>query len=185
MRRSPLKVENPEIPRTASTTRISEILDPLENDMLKGYFSFLQDHSIARTFIGTCVMRIMGFLPRASLSVLGGNPVILQDNKKFDLARELITLFGKRYAPLTSPRAERSIDECNRVKQDSRHRCTSRCRRSCGLRLNGEFIKLQQFTFRQSRCCRTYLIALTTKALKQMPPLLTGMESTRGDIGGR
>jgi hypothetical protein len=141
---------NSEIPRTASTARISEILDPLERDMLQGYFSFLHDHSDSTYVHWNMRDDNYGFSAlEHRFRVLGGHPVILQDNKKFDLARELITLFGKRYAPHISPKGRKgrlmSLIELNRIADTDALQGAEEALAF----VNGEFIKLQQSTLRK------------------------------------
>ncbi len=141
---------DPEMPRTASTTRIGEILDPLEYDMLRGYFSFLHDHSDSTYVHWNMRDDNYGFSAlEHRFRVLGGSPVILQDNKKFDLARELITLFGKRYAAHTSPKGRKgrlmSVIELNRIADTDALQGAE----EAAAFVNGEFIKLQQSTLRK------------------------------------
>lgn len=161
---------NPETPRTTSTARISEILDPLEFDMLKGYFSFLQDHSDSTYVHWNMRDDNYGFSAlEHRFRVLGGIPVILQDNKKFDLARELITLFGKRYAPHTSPKGRKgrlmSVIELNMIADTDALQGAE----EAAAFINGEFIKLQQSTLRKVDVLsnifdRTHDKSLKTKA---------------------
>lgn len=137
-------------PRTEATAHISEILNPLELDMLNGYFSFLSNHSDSTYVHWNMRDDNYGFSAlEHRFRVLGGNPVILQDNKKFDLARELITLFGKRYAPHTSPKGRRgrlmSIIELNRIADTDALQGAE----EAAAFVNGEFIKLQQSTLRK------------------------------------
>lgn len=77
-----------EAQRAISTRRINEILDPLEFDMLQGYFSFLQNHSESTYIHWNMRDDNYGFSAlEHRFRVLGGNPVILQDNRKFDLGK--------------------------------------------------------------------------------------------------
>lgn len=133
-----------------SAKEVAEILSPLEFDMLKGYFSFIQDHSDSTYIHWNMRDDNYGFSAlEHRFRVLGGTPVILQDNKKFDLARELITLFGKRYAPHTSPRGRKgrlmSIIELNRIADTDALQGAE----EASAFVNGEFIKLQQSTLRK------------------------------------
>lgn len=136
--------------QSATTTRISEILDPLESDMLNGYFSFLHNHSDSTYVHWNMRDDNYGFSAlEHRFRVLGGNPIILQDNKKFDLARELITLFGKRYAAHTSPKGRKgrlmSVIELNRIADTDALQGAE----EAAAFVNGEFIKLQQSTLRK------------------------------------
>lgn len=133
-----------------STAHIREILNPLEFDMLKGYFSFLGDHSDSTYIHWNMRDDNYGFSAlEHRFRVLGGNPVMLQDNKKFDLARELITLFGKRYAAHTSSKGRKgrlmSVIELNRIADADALQGAE----EAAAFVNGEFIKLQQSTLRK------------------------------------
>jgi hypothetical protein len=141
---------NRELPLAVSTTMIREVLNPLEFDMLKGYFSFLGDHSDSTYIHWNMRDDNYGFSAlEHRYRVLGGNPTILQDNKKFDLARELITLFGKRYAAHTSIKGRKgrlmSIIELNRIADVDALQGAE----EAAAFINGEFIKLQQSTLRK------------------------------------
>lgn len=136
--------------KIASIAKISVMLNPLEFDMLKGYFSFLENHTDSIFVHWNMRDDNYGFSAlEHRFRVLGGIPVILQDNKKFDLARELITLFGLRYAPHTSPRGRRgrmmSIIELNKISDTNALEGAE----EAAAFVNGEFIKLQQSTLRK------------------------------------
>lgn len=162
--------QNPEEPRAASTVRISEILNPLEFDMLRGYFAFLHDHSDSVYVHWNMRDDNYGFSAlEHRFRVLGGTPTILPDNKKFDLARELITLYGKRYAPHTSPKGRKgrlmSVIELNRIADTDALQGAE----EAAAFVNGEFIKLQQSTLRKVDVLsnifdRTHDKSLKTKA---------------------
>jgi len=144
------QVQPPEAPQAATTARINEILNPLEFDMLKGYFSFLNDHSDSTYVHWNMRDDNYGFSAlEHRFRVLGGNPVILQDNKKFDLARELITLFGKRYAAHTSPKGRKgrlmSVIELNKIADTDALQGAE----EASAFVRGEFIRLQQSTLRK------------------------------------
>lgn len=139
-----------DLQRTNTTVRINEVLNPLELDMLTGYFSFLSNHSDSTYVHWNMRDDNYGFSAlEHRFRVLGGNPVILQDNKKFDLARELITIFGKRYAPHTSKKGRKgrlmSIIELNRIADTDALQGAE----EAAAFVNGEFIKLQQSTLRK------------------------------------
>lgn len=139
-----------EAQRAILTTRINKILDPLELDMLQGYFSFLHNRSESTYVHWNMRDDKYGFSAlEHRFRVLGGNPVILQDNRKFDLCRELVTLFGDRYAPHTSPKGRKgrlmSVIELNKITDtDALHGAEE-----AAAFINGEFIKLQQSTLRK------------------------------------
>lgn len=139
-----------DVPQADSTVQISQILNPLEFDMLKGYFSFLENHTDSTFVHWNMRDDNYGFSAlEHRFRVLGGVPVILQDNKKFDLARELITLYGKRYAPHTSQSGRKgrlmSVIELNKISDTDALQGAE----EAASFVNGEFIKLQQSTLRK------------------------------------
>lgn len=133
-----------------SMQEILAFLDPLERDMLEGYFTFLQSH-VDSTFVHWNMRDDnYGFSAlEHRFKVLGGSPVVLHDNKKFDLARELITLFGKKYASHTSPSGRKgrlmSIIEMNRMSDTDALQGAEEAEAF----VKGEFIKLHQSTLRK------------------------------------
>jgi len=142
--------QNNDVPQAGSTMQISQILNPLEFDMLKGYFSFLENHTDSTFVHWNMRDDNYGFSAlEHRFRVLGGVPVILQDNKKFDLARELITLYGKRYASHTSQSGRKgrlmSVIELNKISDTDALQGAE----EAASFVNGEFIKLQQSTLRK------------------------------------
>lgn len=136
--------------QAASIAQIVEILDPLEFDMLTGYFSFLENHTESNFVHWNMRDDNYGFSAlEHRFKVLKGNPTILQDNKKFDLARELITLFGKRYASHTSPSGRKgrlmTVIELNKISDTDALQGAE----EAAAFVNGEFMSLQQSTLRK------------------------------------
>lgn len=166
---TPLAIQerNSETPQTALTARIGEILNPLEFDMLKGYFAFIGDHSDSTYVHWNMRDDNYGFSAlEHRFRVLGGNPVILHDNKKFDLTRELITLFGKRYAAHNSPKGRKgrlmSVIELNRIADTDALQGAEEATAF----INGEFIKLQQSTLRKVDVLSNIFDRVHDKSLK-------------------
>ncbi|SEQ83841.1 hypothetical protein SAMN04244573_02359 [Azotobacter beijerinckii] len=101
-------------------TSIQQNIDSLEKSMLDGYFSFLETHR-DHTFIHWNMRdENYGFAAlEHRYHVLSGTPFELNDDKKVDLARELVTLYGRKYAPHTSPKGRKgrlmSIVEMNNI----------------------------------------------------------------------
>lgn len=154
----------------SSPTQISTILDPLERDMLDGYFQFLASH-VESTFIHWNMRDDnYGFSAlEHRYRVLGGTPTILSDNRKLDLARELVTLYGRKYAPHTSPKGRKgrlmSIIELNGIADVDALQGAE----EADAFVNGDFIKLQQSTLRKVDILanvfdRTHQKSLVTKA---------------------
>ncbi|MDC7860058.1 hypothetical protein [Pantoea ananatis] len=95
-------------------------LDKLEKHMLKDYFSFLEGHSAYLFIHWNMRDEAYGFQAiEHRYRVLKGKPFVLQDDRKLDLARVLVALYGREYAPHTSPSGRRgrlmSIIEMNRI----------------------------------------------------------------------
>jgi len=99
---------------------IQENIDQHEHDMLAEYFEFLEAHRDATYIHWNMRDENFGFAAlEHRFRVLGGKPYILNDDKKLDLARELVTLYGRKYAPHTSPKGRKgrmmSIVEINSI----------------------------------------------------------------------
>lgn len=79
---------------------IAEKYDDLERDMLSQFFAYLTTKP-DYTFVHWNMRDInYGFQAiEHRYKVLKGKPVVVTDEKKFDLARELVALYGVKYAP--------------------------------------------------------------------------------------
>lgn len=76
-----------------------ELLDELEKDILDQYFNFIKMNSRVRYIHWN--MRDVNYGFQAlehRYRVLGGEPICITDDKKFDLARVLVSLYGRNYA---------------------------------------------------------------------------------------
>jgi hypothetical protein len=79
--------------------KIDESLDELEKDVLDNYFNFIRTNSRAHYIHWN--MRDINYGFQAlehRYRVLGGEPTTISDDKKFDLARALVSLYGRNYA---------------------------------------------------------------------------------------
>lgn len=79
--------------------KIDESLDELEKDVLYNYFNFIKMNSKAHYIHWN--MRDVNYGFQAlehRYRVLGGTPISISDDKKFDLARVLVSLYGRNYA---------------------------------------------------------------------------------------
>lgn len=95
---------------------IDQRYDELERHMLDEYFDFLKSRH------GHCFihwnMRDINYGFQAiehRYKVLGGEPYRIDDSRKFDLARELISQFGPAYAPHGTSGRLHSLMELNRI----------------------------------------------------------------------
>lgn len=99
---------------------ISDHLDELERHMLADYFQFLRNHSNFTFIHWNMRDEAYGFQAiEHRFRVLGGEPYILQDERKLDLARVLVALYGRAYAPHTSAKGRKgrlmSLTEMNGI----------------------------------------------------------------------
>lgn len=95
-------------------------LDRYEKSMLDGYFGFLEQHAGNRFIHWNMRDEHFGFYAlEHRYRVLKGRPFELQDDKKIDLARVLVSLFGKSYAPHKDSKGRKgrimSLAELNKV----------------------------------------------------------------------
>ncbi|QCR10361.1 hypothetical protein EH207_12615 [Brenneria rubrifaciens] len=138
--------------------------------MLDGYFQFLATHSDSTFIHWNMRDDNYGFSAlEHRYRVLGGTPTILPDNRKLDLARELVTLYGRQYAPHTSPKGRKgrlmSIIELNKIADVDALQGAE----EADAFVNGDFIKLHQSTLRKVDVLanvfdRTHQKSLVTKA---------------------
>lgn len=129
---------------------IQQNIDDLEKSMLDGYFAFLEAHR-DHTFIHWNMRdENYGFAAlEHRYRVLGGTPFELNDDKKVDLARELVTLYGRKYAPHTSPKGRKgrlmSIVEMNNIADIDALPGAE----EADAFIKGEYLKLHQSTLRK------------------------------------
>lgn len=90
--------------------------DALERHMLDEYFDFLKSRH-GYSFVHWNMRDInYGFQAiEHRYKVLGGVPFVVDDNRKFDLARELIALYGVGYAPHGGSGRLHSLMSLNRI----------------------------------------------------------------------
>lgn len=74
--------------------------------------------------------------------ILGGEPVVIQDHKKFDLARLLYAIYGKSYAPHGENGRLHTLTDMNDIR--SRHSKTGR--EEAALFEQGDYVALHQST---------------------------------------
>lgn len=95
-------------------------LDRLEMDMLAGYFRELEHRGGNRFLHWNMRDENFGFFAlEHRFRVLGGTPYELPADKKVDLARVMVSLYGRNYAPHADSRGRKgrimSLAELNRV----------------------------------------------------------------------
>lgn len=127
-------------------TEITNRYDELERHMLDEYFDFLRARH-GYSFIHWNMRDInYGFQAiEHRYRVLGGTPCIIEDSRKFDLARELILLFGVRYTPHGKSGRLHSLMELNHIT--AKDALTGEDEANAFAK--GEYIKLHQSTLRK------------------------------------
>ncbi|KQX38198.1 hypothetical protein ASD04_11300 [Devosia sp. Root436] len=126
---------------------ISARYDELEKDMLVEFFAYLKtkpDH----TFVHWNMRDInYGFLAiEHRFKVLKGKPVTVADDKKFDLARELVAMFGVKYAPHGASGRMHSLMEMNHITAKD----ALNGKGEAEAFENQEYVKLHQSTLRKA-----------------------------------
>ena len=95
--------------------QIEENYDRLECKMLKQYFGFVKEHKDYKWIHWNMRDSNYGFYAIENrYKVLGGNPYIIADDKKIDLARTLVDCFGRKY--IGNPRMEKLVDKNHMTK---------------------------------------------------------------------
>lgn len=87
---------------------IENFYDSLEKEMLDEFFSFVKEHNHCKWIHWN--MRDINYGFEAIENryiVLGGSPEVITDEKKLDLARYLVSIYGLRY--MSHPRLEKLI----------------------------------------------------------------------------
>lgn len=120
--------------------------DGLEKSMLDEYFEYLKSQHISN-FIHWNMRDInYGFQAiEHRYKVLGGVPYVMDDRRKIDLARELISLYGVSYAPHGDNGRLHSLLELNKITA----RDLLNGKEEAAAFENKEFIKLHQSTLRK------------------------------------
>lgn len=129
---------------------IAENIDMLECTMLSGYFDFLKKHSDCTFMHWNMRDENYGFgALEHRFQVLQGNPYILADDKKVDLARVLVSLYGRNYASHISPSGRKgrlmAIMEINNIADKDALQGADEAMSF----ENQEYLKLHQSTLRK------------------------------------
>lgn len=129
---------------------IHKNLDTLEYSMLDGYFNFLRSNPESTYLHWNMRDENYGFgALEHRFRVLGGEPWVLQDHRKFDIARALVTLYGRQYAPHQSQNGRKgrlmSIVEMNKIADADALEGAAEAKAF----EDGEYLKLHQSTLRK------------------------------------
>ncbi len=130
--------------------RINEDIDNLERDMLSSYFDFLRKNADFTYIHWNMRDDAYGFQAlEHRFRVLGGEPFILQDDKKLDLARVLVALFSRSYCSHESKSGKNGrlmvLTEMNKIADLD---ALSGAEEAEAFE-NGEYLKLHRSTLRK------------------------------------
>ncbi|MNJ23781.1 hypothetical protein D3C77_181760 [compost metagenome] len=129
---------------------INENFPALEKAMLEGYFDFLRQNSGCRFLHWNMRDENYGFFAlEHRYRTLGGTPFELQDDRKVDLARILVSIYGRQYASHTSESGRKgrifSIVELNQIADKDGLTGAQEAEAF----VKGEYLKLHQSTLRK------------------------------------
>lgn len=146
---------------------INDDLDSLEHHMLEDYFQFLRNHANFTFIHWNMRDEAYGFQAiEHRFRVLGGEPYILQDERKLDLARVLTALFGNSYAPHKSASGRKgrlmSLIEMNEIEDLDALQGAE----EADAFKNGEYLKLHRSTLRKVDIFANILDRVHGKTLK-------------------
>lgn len=140
--------------------------DELEKEMLSDFFEFLRYRQIFHFIHWNMRDGNYGFSAiEHRFQVLGGEPYVVPDDKKFDLARALVALFGRQYVNHGSAGRFHEIIKLNHMTDKS----ALTGKEEADTFESGDYIKLNQSTLRKVDCMsniveRTVDGSLVTKA---------------------
>ena len=148
--------------------QIQANLDVIEKHLLSEYFTFLQNHADSTFIHWNMRDKSYGFPAlEHRFKVLGGQPFILQDDRKLDLARVLINLYGPGYSPHTCPITGKrgrimSLMEMNRITS----RDSLQGKEEADAFENGDFLKLDRSTLAKVDIFHNFFDRLHANKLK-------------------
>lgn len=139
--------------------------DSMEKKLLGDFFSFVREHNAYAYWVHWNMRDIKFGYPLIEhrYKVLGGEPIKISDEKKFDLSRLLVTRYGKRY--IGHPRLESIINLNDVTKIDflSGEEEAAAFKR-------GEFLVMHQSTLRKVEALSSLLEAAVFRKLKTKAP---------------
>ncbi|ASL92308.1 hypothetical protein BVG94_06435 [Serratia marcescens] len=146
---------------------MNENLDKLEKHMLKDYFIFLENHSAYLFIHWNMRDEAYGFQAiEHRYRVLKGKPFILQDDRKLDLARVLVALYGRQYAPHLSESGRRgrlmSLIEMNGIADKD----ALQGEEEANAFKNGMYLELHRSTLRKVDAFANIIDRVHAKSLK-------------------
>ncbi len=135
-----------------------------EKNMLDEYFDFIESHRHGFTFVHWNMRDInYGFQAiEHRYKVLGGNPLIIDDTRKFDLAKALSTIYGDNYIGHNSSGRLHSLVEHNEMTMKGMLTGPE----EAAAFEKKEFIKLHQSTLRKAGIMTDILERIVDRSLK-------------------
>lgn len=142
-------------------------LDKFEKAMLKGYFQWLERHKDCRFLHWNMRDENFGFFAlEHRFRVLGGKPFELQDDKKIDLARELVALYSRNYAPHNDSRGRKGRIMALAELNDASDQDALPGAEEAEAFVNAEYIKMHQSTLRKLDLFANFFERTHDKSLK-------------------
>ena len=134
--------------------------DELEKEMLESFYEYVRERKDASWVHWNMRDMNYGFAAlEHRLSVLGGSPIEIEDQRKFDLSRALVTLYGRGYT--RHPRIESLMAENRMTTKDF----LSGEQEAAAFQ-KGEYIALHQSTLRKVDTFCSFLDGAIGRTLK-------------------
>ncbi|NVK75630.1 MAG: hypothetical protein HWE24_19320 [Oceanospirillaceae bacterium] len=135
--------------RRVAIADIPNSYDDLEKEMLSDFFEFLKYRQTFHLIHWNMRDGNYGFSAiEHRFQVLGGDPYVVPDDKKFDMARALVSLFGRQYTNHGSAGRFHELINMNRMTD----KCALTGKEEADAFEAGEYIKLHQSTLRKVDC---------------------------------
>jgi hypothetical protein len=135
--------------RGVEISNIPERYDELEKEMLDDFFEFLRYRQTSHFIHWNMRDGNYGFSAiEHRYQVLGGDPFVVPDDKKFDLARALVALFGREYVSHGRSGRFHELIKLNNITDKS----ALTGKQEADAFDSGEYVKLHQSTLRKVDC---------------------------------
>ncbi|HLR17268.1 MAG TPA: hypothetical protein VK099_05285 [Alcanivoracaceae bacterium] len=135
--------------RHVPIAEIPKKYDELEKEMLSDFFEYLKYRQTSHFIHWNMRDGNYGFSAiEHRFQVLGGEPHIVPDDKKFDLARALVALFGRQYVSHGESGRFHELIKLNHMTDKS----ALTGKEEAGAFESGDYIKLHQSTLRKVDC---------------------------------
>lgn len=161
---------------TLSAVQIKSILDPLEKDMLDGFYNFISARNDETVYVHWNMRDDnYGFSALEHRhSILGGvhGNSVIDDKQKFDLARELVVMYGRNYAPHLDSGGRKgrimSLIEMNKISDMD----ALTGEEEAAAFLNGDYLALQKSNLRKVDMFSTIFDSAHANKLKTYSSLI-------------